>query len=86
MRVAAQLELARRKAWTTLASVLNEPSATLMAKIHALWGLGMGMRRGQIDDKLLDASLATEDTELQTQLSKVLGDAPNLRASRAAKP
>jgi putative membrane-bound dehydrogenase-like protein len=76
VRVAAQLELARRKAWTTLASVLNEPSATLMAKIHALWGLGMGMRRGQIDDKLLDASLATEDTELQTQLSKVLGDAP----------
>lgn len=83
VRVGAQLELARRNAWPALASVLDEPSSSLMARIHALWGLGIGMRRGQIDDNLLAASLGTNDQELQTQLSKVLGDAPRSVGSKS---
>ncbi len=77
IRVAAQIELARRQAWPALAKVLDEPTSTLMAKIHAIWGLGMGMRRGHIDDRLLASALATSEAELQTQLSKILGDAPS---------
>jgi putative membrane-bound dehydrogenase-like protein len=77
VRLAAQLELASRKAWPVFTEVLDDGKAPLLAKLHAIWGLGIGLRLGQTDDSQLQPHLAdTTDLEVQTQLIKVLGDAP----------
>jgi quinoprotein glucose dehydrogenase len=76
VRLAAQLELASRKAWPVFTEVLDDGKAPLLAKLHAIWGLGIGLRQGQTDDSQLQSHLADTDPEVQTQLLKVLGDAP----------
>ena len=76
VRLAAQLELASRKAWPVFTEVLDDGKAPLLAKLHAIWGLGIGLRQGQTDDAQLQSHLADTDPEVQTQLLKVLGDTP----------
>lgn len=76
VRLGAQLELASRKAWPVFTEVLDDGKAPLLAKLHAVWGLGIGLRHGQTDDAQLQPHLADSDPEVQTQLIKVLGDAP----------
>jgi len=77
VRMAAQLELAQRKAWNELAAVLKDAKAPLLARVHAIWGLGIGLRQGDADDSLVpEAIAAATDPELQTQMTKILGDAP----------
>lgn len=76
VRMAAQLEVAERKAWEAFTEVLADAKAPLLAKVHAVWGLGIGLRRGSMEDALLQPTLATADPELQTQLAKIFGDAP----------
>lgn len=75
VRVAAQLELARREEWKTLAKVAGDTKAPLLGRIHGVWGYGIGFRRGQVDDSALKTILSTEtDPEVQAQLAKVLSD------------
>ncbi|GAA5145054.1 c-type cytochrome [Prosthecobacter algae] len=75
VRVAVQLELAKRAEWKTLAKVAGDTKAPLLARIHAIWGYGIGFRRGQVDDSPLHAMLVTEtDPEVQAQTAKVLSD------------
>lgn len=77
VRTTAELELAQRKAWNELAAVLKDAKAPLLARVHATWGLGIGLRHGEVDDSLVqDAIAAATDPELQTQVIKILGDAP----------
>ncbi len=76
VRLAAQLELASRKAWPVFTEVLDDGKAPRFAKLHAIWGLGIGLRHGETDDSQLQPHLADSDPEVQTQLLKVLGDAP----------
>jgi putative membrane-bound dehydrogenase-like protein len=84
VRLGAQLELASRKAWPVFTEVIDDGKAPLLAKLHAIWGLGIGMRHGEIDDSQLQPHLADSDPEVQTQLIKVLGDAP-AKASEASR-
>ncbi|MEN3943587.1 PVC-type heme-binding CxxCH protein [Prosthecobacter sp. SYSU 5D2] len=75
VRVAAQLELAKREDWKTLAKVAGDTKASLFSRIHGVWGYGIGFRRGQTDDAALVAILKTEtDAEVQSQIAKVLSD------------
>ncbi|TDU67186.1 putative membrane-bound dehydrogenase-like protein [Prosthecobacter fusiformis] len=75
VRVASQLELAKREEWKTLAKVAGDTKASLLARIHGVWGYGIGFRRGQTDDKPLHIILETEtDPEVQSQIAKVLSD------------
>lgn len=83
VRVGAELELAKRSEWKTLMKVAGDTKASLFARIHGLWGYGIGFRRGQVDDAPLQALLATEtDPEVQSQTAKVLSDG---KAGDAAK-
>ena len=86
VRLGAQLELTSRKAWPALAEVALTSKAQALARIHALWGYGIGLRREGLDDKALQPLLSSDDTELQTQLCKIFGDAPTSvgEASKAA--
>jgi putative membrane-bound dehydrogenase-like protein len=84
VRLGAQLELASRKAWPVFTEVLDDGKAPLLAKLHAIWGLGIGLRLGQLDDSQLQPHLTDTDPEVQTQLIKVLGDAP-AKASEASR-
>ena len=82
VRVASQLELVRRTEWKILAQVAGDTKAPLLARIHAIWGYGIGFRRGQVDEAPLHALLATEtDPEVQAQTAKVLSDGKPGKAS-----
>ncbi|MES2598793.1 MAG: PVC-type heme-binding CxxCH protein [Verrucomicrobiota bacterium] len=76
VRLGAQLELVSRKAWDVLAEVLEDGKAPLLAKLHAIWGIGIGMRHGDTGDAALLPHLSSAEPEVQTQIIKVLGDAP----------
>lgn len=76
VRIAAQLELAQQKAWQAFIPVLEDDKAPLLARVHAAWGFGIGLRRGETKDAPLRPVLSTGDVELQAQLSRILGDAP----------
>lgn len=85
VRVAAQLELAKRGEWKTLAKVAGDTKASLFARIHGIWGYGIGFRRGQTDDAPLADLLKTEtDAEVQSQLAKVLSDGKPGEAAQAS--
>ena len=84
VRLGAQLELVSRKAWPVFTEVLDDGKAPLLAKLHAIWGLGIGLRLGQLDDSQLQPHFADTDLEVQTQLIKVLGDAP-AKASESSR-
>lgn len=84
VRLGAQLELASQKAWPVFIEVLDDGKAPRLAKLHAIWGLGIGLRHGETDDSQLQQHLADTDPEVQTQLLKVLGDAP-AKASEASR-
>jgi len=83
VRVGAELELAKRAEWKTLAKVAGDVKASLLARIHGIWGYGIGFRRGQVDDGPLQAILKLEiDPEVQAQLAKVLSEGQASEASQ----
>lgn len=84
-RMGAQLELAKRAQWDALLAVAADEKAPLLARVHAIWGAGIGLRRGLLPEgHIHDRLLAETDPELQTQLAKIIGDAaPSVDAVRA---
>ena len=84
LRGGAQGELARRKAWQVLTDTFTDGQAPQLARIHALWGLGQGLRgKAWRDETLLAAALTDADPEIRTQASKVISEttaAPALTA------
>ncbi|HYF35792.1 MAG TPA: PVC-type heme-binding CxxCH protein [Prosthecobacter sp.] len=84
VRVEAQLEIVKRALWPDLLAVARDAKAPLLARVHAVWGCGIGLRKGKMEDADLAAMLPTADPELQAQLAKVLGDAKAGASSRTA--
>jgi putative membrane-bound dehydrogenase-like protein len=86
VRVEAQLELAKRGKWAELLAVAQDDKTSLLARVHGVWGYGIGFRQGKTGDeelaKLLAAALA--EPELQTQIAKVLSDGKPRDESRSA--
>lgn len=84
VRVGAQLELAKRGLWQPLLAVARDTSRPLLARVHGIWGAGIGLRRGQVEEEAIHDLLATtDDPELQCQIAKVLGDAkPSVASTR----
>ncbi|MCX6854478.1 MAG: c-type cytochrome, partial [Verrucomicrobia bacterium] len=75
VRVGAQLALAKKQDWTAFVSVIANTKAPLLQRVHALWGFGIGLRRGEVTDKALQSVLAAEtDPEMLAQFAKVLSD------------
>jgi quinoprotein glucose dehydrogenase len=76
VRRGAQHALAARGDATTLGAVALDPAVALLARIHALWGLGQlgadGLRAADIDK--LEWS-RNEDPELRAQALRIAGEA-----------
>ncbi len=79
VRVEASLALAKQGKWSELLTIAQNIKSPQLARIHAVWGLGIGLRQGKWQgDNQLSLLLGTDkDAELQSQIAKVLGDAGN---------
>jgi quinoprotein glucose dehydrogenase len=87
VRQEAQFELAARGAnGRRILEQAAGSSSSLLARVHAIWGLGMVLRRPDARDsesaEVLLALLDDADGEVRAQAARVLGD---LREPRAAK-
>jgi len=75
VRVNASLRLDRLGAWPEMLSLARDPKQPLSARIHAIWGWGMGLRHGRVVDLRGVAELLGDDSdELRVQLLKVLAE------------
>lgn len=81
VRLAAQFEIVKRGEFARLEAVAENSSQPRLARIHALWGLGQGMRAGAVEqgmvEGLITALAEDKDLEVRAQLAKVVGDAQN---------
>ncbi|MBI5689364.1 MAG: HEAT repeat domain-containing protein [Verrucomicrobia bacterium] len=75
VRLGAQFELARRRRTGELLAVARAPTATLLARLHALWGYGQLLRRKAAETKAVLPLLRDFEAEVRAQAAKVLGDA-----------
>ncbi len=73
IRQRAQLELARRGAAALLEQTAK--SGPLLARLHAVWGLGQLLRAGKGDARFVIALLQDSEPEVRAQAIRVLGDA-----------
>ncbi|QIF03595.1 PVC-type heme-binding CxxCH protein [Roseimicrobium sp. ORNL1] len=79
VRLAAQFEIVKRLEFSRLVEVAKNPNQPRLARIHALWGLGQGMRNGNVSQEqtvapLITALVEDKDLEVRAQLAKVVGD------------
>ena len=73
LRLRAQYELARRDAAATLTSVATG-DGDLIARVHAVWGLGQLLRAGKIDAAVPMELLKDPEVEIRVQAMRILGD------------
>ena len=89
VRINASLRLDRLGAWTDMLQVALDPRAARFARIHAIWGFGMGLRHGKVADAGSAAPLLDDaDPEIRVQALKVLSEAKvegSLRAKVVAQ-
>jgi len=79
VRMKAQFELVRRKEVSTLITAYTDPKQPLLARLHALWGLGQLGRIGtKLEATAFLAGLADPDPELRAQTAKVVSEIPAL--------
>ena len=76
VRVGAQLELVKREAWERLEAAAKDAKRPELARVHAGWGLGIGMRRGLRGGEVCGALLTDASARVRAQAAKMLGDAP----------
>jgi quinoprotein glucose dehydrogenase len=74
VRLHAQFTLVKKGDYTVLQKIASDKKAAQLARIHAIWGLGQGMRSGKVDTATLLPLIAESDTEIITQVLKMLGD------------
>ncbi len=89
VRVNASIRLHRQGAWSEMLSLAKDVNATRFARIHAIWGFGMGLRLGNISDLSPALALLDDaDSEIRIQALKVLSEAkatPELIAKASAQ-
>ena len=77
VRINASLRLDRLGAWDDLMAVALDPKRERFARIHALFGWGMGLRHGRLASlKGAAELLADDDDEIRVQVLKALSEAP----------
>ncbi len=82
VRVNASLRLDRLGAWQEMLALALKPASPRFARIHAIWGYGMGVRLGKIADVTPAlALLDDDDSEIRVQALKILGEAPASEAT-----
>ncbi len=88
IRIEISIELANRgeQGRRALARVAEDPTASRLARLHAIWGLGMLARRGDARAaRHLATLIGSDDAEVRAQAAKTLGDSnrPELAAALA---
>ena len=87
VRLKAQFELVKRKLRSELEAAARQ--ATLLGRIHAIWGIGQLNRRMDSPDfQFLLGLLNDQEEEVRTQVAKIIGDhfGTQLALHRAAVP
>jgi putative membrane-bound dehydrogenase-like protein len=89
VRVNASIRLHRQGAWSDMLSLAKDVNSARFARIHAIWGYGMGLRHGKVVDIVPALALLDDaDTEIRVQALKVFSEtkaAPELVAKAAAQ-
>lgn len=89
VRVNASLRLDRLAAWDDMLSLAQQAEAPRFARIHAIWGYGMGLRHGKVvPGPSAYALMEAADPEIRTQALKVFSEAqpnPALTAAVSAQ-
>jgi len=89
VRVNASIRLHRLGAWSDMLDLALKPESPRLARIHAIWGYGMGLRLGKIADVTPALALLDDaDSEIRVQALKVLSETkstPALTAKVAAQ-
>ncbi|MEY5025142.1 MAG: hypothetical protein RLZZ244_670, partial [Verrucomicrobiota bacterium] len=75
VRMGAQFELVKRKEFSVLAEVANTLGEPLLARLHAVWGCGQFLRKGEGDAGALGGLLRDADPQVRRQVARVLGEA-----------
>ncbi len=87
VRLLAQFALVKEGDYAVLEAIAHTPlfpqptpppmdKADQLARIHAIWGLGQGLRAKKIPPDTFISLLTDADPEIVTQAAKMLGDAP----------
>jgi putative heme-binding domain-containing protein len=75
VRVNASIRLDRLGAWNEMLALAKQSGAERFARIHAIWGFGMGLRHGKIADLAPALSLLDDaDSEIRVQALKVFSE------------
>lgn len=85
VRQGAQFELAKRGRGEPLLAAARDSKASLLARIHGLWGYGQLFRRGAAEAAPIVDLLRDADAEIRAQAVKVLGDAATSGAKAAGR-
>ncbi len=89
VRVNASIRLHRQEAWSEMLAVAKDVNSPRLARIHAIWGYGMGLRHDRIADLSPMLSLLDDDdTEIRVQALKVFSETkrtPELIAKASAQ-
>lgn len=81
VRLGAQLALVKKEAWNELEAVVADSKAAMLARIHAIWGLGIGLRHDKMEPSAISPFLESSEAELRAQAAKMLGDAPSSKSA-----
>ena len=76
VRVNASIRLDRLGAWDDMLALAKKPESPRFARIHAIWGYGMGVRLGKVADVTSSLDLLDDaDSEIRVQALKILSEA-----------
>lgn len=85
VRQEAHLELARRGDAATLSQALANTNS-LLARVHAIWGLSVAHRLQSADaSRAILAAASDKDPEIRSQAARALGEIPQSESSTALK-
>lgn len=83
VRFGTQFALVKKGEFAALETIAKDTKANQLARIHAIWGLGQGLRAKKIEPDALASLLTDKDTEILAQTAKTLSDSPSAKAHAA---
>ncbi|MBE2285951.1 MAG: HEAT repeat domain-containing protein [Prosthecobacter sp.] len=83
VRQQAQFAMVSSGDFATLEAIAKDGKAARLARVHAIWGLGQGLRAKKIEPDALASLLTGKDAEILAQAAKTLSDSPSARPHAA---
>ncbi|MGV3659213.1 MAG: PVC-type heme-binding CxxCH protein [Prosthecobacter sp.] len=74
VRLGTQFGLVKKGDFKALEAAALDTKAAQLSRVHAIWGLGQGLRARQVEAESLAKLLADANAEIITQAVKMLGD------------